>query len=60
VGVYQPGFHGFLRASVGTFTKFDPPGSIFTWNVPSINPAGVIAGSYIDAGALEHGFIRSP
>ncbi len=60
VGTYQPGIHGFLRSRDGTFTTVDPTGSIFTWNVPGINPAGVIAGSYIDAGFLEHGFIRSP
>jgi hypothetical protein len=27
--------HGFLRAPDGTFTKFDPPGSVFT------QPAGL-------------------
>src|SRR5208337_755816 len=36
-------FHGYVRASDGTYTKFDPPGSSGT-NAWSINPRGNIAG----------------
>ena len=46
-------FHGYLRASDGTFTIFDAPGAgtgpgqgTFAEN---INPNGLIAGYYIDA-----------
>ena len=47
-------------AKAGTFTTFDPPGSLYTWNVVGITLAGAIGGSYIDSGFLEHGFLRSP
>jgi hypothetical protein len=58
-------FHGFVRSHDGTVTAFDVPGSQYTWRVAGINPAGVIAGSYLtlDASAhccLESGFIRRP
>ncbi len=50
-------FHGFLRTSDGTFTTFDPPGSVNT--IPNaINPAGAITGWYDDANG-QHGFLRS-
>jgi hypothetical protein len=39
-------FHGFLRATDGTFTTFDPPDSIETF-ASTINPAGAITGIYI-------------
>ena len=42
--------HGFVRASTGTFTTFDPAGSLFT-NPVSINPEGLITGNYCDATA---------
>ena len=58
--------HGFVRASNGTFTTFDPPvhnifASIYTFGgpPPSINPAGAIAGTYFDASGAEHGFLRA-
>jgi hypothetical protein len=50
--------HGFLRTPDGTFTTFDPPGSVFT-QVLAINPAGAITGDYCDAVAC-HGFVRAP
>lgn len=60
------GAHGFVRAANGTITTLDPPGSTFTFGNPnnnqvpvSINPAGVIAGTYSDANG-EHGFVRTP
>ncbi|MCI0600984.1 MAG: hypothetical protein L0Y50_01515 [Beijerinckiaceae bacterium] len=55
-GVFQ---HGFVRTRNGIFTSFDPLDSIFT-QVSGINPGGVITGSYIDAGFLEHGYLRIP
>ncbi len=59
--------HGFLRARDGAFTVFDAPpggyifGSIYTGGgqPPSINPAGTIAGTYVDASFVEHGFLRT-
>jgi hypothetical protein len=51
------GWHGFLRASDGTFTLFDAPGADFT--VPAgINPEGVVTGYYCDAIGC-HGFLRA-
>lgn len=53
--------HGFLRASDGTFTKFDVPGAtcqgIFSiCTLPSgIIPAGIITGA-----SGGHGFLRAP
>jgi len=49
--------HGFLRARDGTFTSFDPAGSIFT-QPAAINPAAVITGYYEDANFVAHGFLR--
>jgi hypothetical protein len=46
----------FLRASGGTFTTFDPPGSTFT-NTVSINSGGEITGDYIDVNFASHGFV---
>jgi hypothetical protein len=46
---------GFLRASDGTLTTFDPAGTTAT----GINQAGAITGSYRDANGL-HGFLRAP
>ena len=61
-GGYQGGtlLHGFLRSPFGAYTTFDPPGSVYTWRVVGPNLVGAVAGSYIDAGFLEHGYIRSP
>ena len=58
--VSNPSFteHGFLRAPNGTFTTFDPPGSIFT-EITAINSAGVIIGDY-NNGAAGHAFLRIP
>jgi uncharacterized membrane protein len=58
--VYVPSFtvHGFLRTLGGTFTTFDPPGSLFT-EVLDMNPAGAIVGDYCDSLAC-HGFLRTP
>jgi hypothetical protein len=54
--------HGFLRAADGSFTSFDPPGSILT-QPNSINQAGAITGTYFTPGnpfAQQHGFLRTP
>jgi hypothetical protein len=34
--------------------------ALFTLTPLSINPAGVITGSYVDASVVLHGFLRSP
>lgn len=59
--------HGFLRrAPHGTFTTFDAPGAgtdpgqgTFTGWLACINPAMAIAGYYLDAGNVNHGFLRA-
>jgi hypothetical protein len=66
---------GFVRSPQGVFTLFNPPGPIVTSLVPhqvlggvplttphrlSINQAGTITGSYIDAEGAQHGFTRNP
>jgi hypothetical protein len=50
--------HGFLLARDGTFTTFDPPGSLST-NPAAINLVGTIVESYHDASFLEHDFLLS-
>jgi hypothetical protein len=42
-----------------TIITFDPPGSILT-EALAINPAGTIAGGYLDASNVVHGFLRVP
>jgi hypothetical protein len=57
-------YHGFLRAPDGTFTTFDAPGAGSVTDSgqgttpSSINPAGAIAGSTLDANFVGHGFVR--
>ena len=59
-------YHGFLRGPDGEFTTFDAPGagtkrgSGFGTFPTSINDGGTIAGYYIDANDITHGFMRSP
>ena len=55
--------HGFLRARDGSITTYDVPGAgkgffqgTFDLNV---NPAGVIAGYYVDESNAHHGFLRA-
>src|SRR6267378_3405177 len=48
--------HGFLRSRHGTFTTFDPPGSVGTF-AASINAEGAITGGYSD-GQNFHAFLR--
>ena len=57
--------HGYLRAPHGTFTTFDAPGAgtgafqgTGLFGV-AINTAGAIAGSFIDASNVVHGFLRA-
>ncbi|MBP0639106.1 hypothetical protein [Cupriavidus sp. AcVe19-6a] len=58
--------HSFLRTPDGTIITFDPPGSCAPslTNVCSIstdiNPAGVVAGTYVDPSRNGHGFLRDP
>jgi hypothetical protein len=51
--------HGFMRASGGKITEFDPTGSIFT-NPNAIDALGAITGFYFDANFVGHGFLREP
>jgi len=50
---------GFVREADGTFTIFDAlPDAIYT-DAYAINPAGQIAGTYVDANYFSHGFARN-
>jgi hypothetical protein len=55
--------HGFVRASEGTLTTFDDPdagtGGFQGTVAKSINSAGDIAGYYVDASGVSHGFVRT-
>jgi hypothetical protein len=59
-------WHGFLLSPKGTYTKFDAPGADMTagdlnGTFPAqINLLGVIAGTYIDANFVAHGFLLTP
>src|SRR5215472_10841635 len=53
-----PGQAGTNATNAGALVTFDPPGSTST--IPTaINPAGTVTGSFIDAGALVHSFLRT-
>ena len=59
-------YHGFLRASDGTFTTFDAPGAgtdpfqgTITASFSGLNPAGAIVGWYVDASNVNHGYVRA-
>ena len=60
--------HGLIRRPDGTLTTFDVPGAGTGSNQGSgcpgcargLNQLGVIAGTYIDANSVQHGFLRSP
>ncbi len=56
--------HGFVLATSGVYTSFDPPGSTTTnagsatGTIPvSIDAAGDVTGSYTDAESVRHGFV---
>lgn len=52
-------FHAFVRAPDGTFTTFDPPGSVFT-NNSGITPNGTVTSYFVDASSVLHGYVRAP
>ena len=61
--------HGYLRSPKGEFATFDAPGAGTDANegtgCPSdcpvmLNDRGAIAGIYIDANSVYHGYLRSP
>jgi len=57
-------YHGFVRAgATGTITEFDAPGAPTTighrGTLPmSIDAGGDVAGFYVDANDIRHGFVR--
>ena len=60
-------YHGYLRAPDGTITTFDATGAAtgsfqgtYTCTVDCLNPQGAIAGSYLDATNVYHGYVRAP
>lgn len=50
-------YSGFLRQKDGAIITFTPAGSVVT-RPQAINPRGLIAGFYADAGNFYHGFLR--
>jgi hypothetical protein len=60
--------HGLLRSPRGKFTTFEAPGSGSSsyqgtgspGSSVSVNQFGAVAGYYIDAGNVVHGYLRSP
>ncbi|MFZ3266279.1 MAG: chitobiase/beta-hexosaminidase C-terminal domain-containing protein [Terriglobales bacterium] len=56
-------YHGFMRATDGTITSFDPPGAGTSdtsgTQSAAINSAGVITGTYLDNNFERHGYLRS-
>jgi hypothetical protein len=56
--------HGFVRAANGKIVNFKAPGGgtgAAQGTVSfSINTAGDIAGTYLDASYVYHGFVRTP
>jgi hypothetical protein len=60
--------HGFVRStSDGTITSFDAPGATTTLTFLvagtggfSVNASGEIAGTYLDANSIFHGFVLTP
>jgi hypothetical protein len=46
------------EAKAATYITFDPPGSTYT-RPQAINPAGTITGSWGNASAAGHGFLRA-
>jgi len=60
--------HGLIRSPDGTLTTFDVPGAgtgLYQGTgcpgcAPGLNQWGAIAGTYIDANSVQHGFLRSP
>ena len=47
------------NAQEDTFVTFDVPGAVSGTVGYGINPAGAIAGVYIDANFVQHGFVRA-
>jgi hypothetical protein len=60
--------HGLIRLPDGTLTTFDAPGAgngLYQGTgcpgcARGLNQLGAIAGTYIDANSVQHGFLRSP
>ena len=60
--------HGLIRRPDGTLTTFDVPGAgtgLYQGSgcpgcARGLNQLGAIAGTYIDANSVQHGFLRSP
>jgi molybdopterin/thiamine biosynthesis adenylyltransferase len=56
--------HGFQRLPDGTFTMIDAPGAGTGVGQGTCaagnNSAGAVAGWYVDANNVAHGFLRTP
>lgn len=53
------GTESFLLTPTGTLIVFQAPGAVQTY-ARSINNTGAIAGTYVDANGVYHGFVRTP
>ena len=51
-------YHAFLRSPGGTFSTFDPLGSVKTY-VIGLSSKAAVAGFYFDSTGLFHGFLRT-
>ncbi len=49
---------GFVRATDGTITTFNPPNSMYIW-AAVIEDSGEILGSFQDTNGFSHGYIRN-
>jgi hypothetical protein len=58
--------HGFVRATNGTITTFNAPGTGTLGALGpgdfemGINTAGTVVGYYLDAGSVFHGYLFVP
>jgi hypothetical protein len=48
-----------VRSPDGNIVTVEPVGSVFTFPA-GINDLGTIAGNYVDANGVSHGFLRIP
>jgi len=51
--------HGFLRTKNGDITTFDVPDAFNGFFVFGTNPAGTIAGIFVDSIGANHGYVRA-
>src|ERR1700722_14934136 len=50
--------HGFVRATDGTITSFDPTGSVQTF-ASDLNDSGTLTGDWADSNSFYYGYLRT-